>query len=129
MIDEKTAINIHNILIDKFGGTKGIRDINSLNSALARPYATFDQKDLIQLKQLNLKKSILFFFDWVSPKPIHFFALMQKSKQKKSRLHFVFSSCCRNYFHLQNCDLLGDIRAELSSSQKVPAFCFIKINR
>jgi death-on-curing protein len=46
MIDEKTAINIHNILIDKFGGTKGIRDINSLNSALARPYVTFDQKDL-----------------------------------------------------------------------------------
>jgi death-on-curing protein len=46
MIDEKTAINIHNILIDKFGGTKGIRDINSLNSTLARPYATFDQRDL-----------------------------------------------------------------------------------
>lgn len=37
MIDFKTAESIHNILIDKFGGTKGIRDIGSLQSALARP--------------------------------------------------------------------------------------------
>jgi death-on-curing protein len=50
MIDEKTAINIHNILIDKFGGTKGIRDINSLNSALARPYPRSIKKIFIQLK-------------------------------------------------------------------------------
>lgn len=46
MIDIKTVENIHNILIDKFGGSKGIRDIGLLKSALARPYATFDQKDL-----------------------------------------------------------------------------------
>ena len=46
MIDLKTAESIHNILIDKFGGSKGIRDIASLQAALARPYATFDQKDL-----------------------------------------------------------------------------------
>ncbi len=46
MIDLKTAESIHNILIDKFGGSKGIRDIGSLQAALARPYATFDQKDL-----------------------------------------------------------------------------------
>mgnify|MGYP000994424759 CR=1 FL=1 len=39
MIDLKTAESIHNILIDKFGGSKGIRDIGSLQ-------ATFDQKDL-----------------------------------------------------------------------------------
>jgi len=46
MIDLKTAENVHNILIDKFGGSKGIRDIGSLEASLARPYATFDQKDL-----------------------------------------------------------------------------------
>jgi death-on-curing protein len=46
MIDLKTVENVHNILIDKFGGSKGIRDIGSLEAALARPYATFDQKDL-----------------------------------------------------------------------------------
>jgi death-on-curing protein len=37
---------LHNQLIDQFGGIKGIRDINLLQSALARPYATFDKEDL-----------------------------------------------------------------------------------
>ena len=46
MIDVKTAENIHNILIDRFGGSKGIRDLAGLEAGLARPYVTFDQKDL-----------------------------------------------------------------------------------
>jgi death-on-curing protein len=46
MISEKEAETIHNILIDTFGGSKGIRDLGALQSALARPYATFDQQDL-----------------------------------------------------------------------------------
>ena len=46
MIDLNTVESIHNILIDKFGGSKGIRDIRALEASLARPYATFDQNDL-----------------------------------------------------------------------------------
>ena len=46
MIDIKDVLNIHNILIDKFGGSKGIRDIGLLESAINRPFATFDNKDL-----------------------------------------------------------------------------------
>ena len=46
MIDLKTVESIHNILIDKFGGSKGIRDIGALDAAIHRPYATFDQKEL-----------------------------------------------------------------------------------
>lgn len=46
MIDLSTAEKLHNILIDKFGGSKGIRDKGSLLAALARPYASFDQQDL-----------------------------------------------------------------------------------
>ena len=46
MIDLKTVESIHSILIDRFGGSKGIRDLGSLEAALARPYATFDQNDL-----------------------------------------------------------------------------------
>ncbi len=46
MIDLKTVESIHNILIDRFGGGKGIRDYGALEASLARPYATFDQKDL-----------------------------------------------------------------------------------
>ncbi|MBP6551577.1 MAG: type II toxin-antitoxin system death-on-curing family toxin [Flavobacterium sp.] len=46
MISIKEVEIIHNILIDKFGGSKGIRDIGLLESALARPFATFDDNDL-----------------------------------------------------------------------------------
>jgi len=46
MIDLETAERLHNILINKYGGGKGIRDEGSLLAALARPYASFDQQDL-----------------------------------------------------------------------------------
>ncbi|GAA4340346.1 type II toxin-antitoxin system death-on-curing family toxin [Mucilaginibacter gynuensis] len=46
MITLEKVETIHNILIDKFGGSKGIRDEGGLKAALARPYATFDQQDL-----------------------------------------------------------------------------------
>ncbi|MFA6086012.1 type II toxin-antitoxin system death-on-curing family toxin [Mucilaginibacter sp.] len=46
MIDAKTVERIHSILIDEFGGSKGIRDVAGLEAALARPYMTFDQIDL-----------------------------------------------------------------------------------
>ena len=49
MISEKVAIEIHSILIDRFGGSKGIRDKDLLNSALNRPYQTFAGKELYQL--------------------------------------------------------------------------------
>jgi hypothetical protein len=50
------------------------------------------KQQFILIDYLSLKKPFCNFFSWVSPKPIHFFALMQKSKQKKSRLHFILSS-------------------------------------
>ena len=46
MIDLKTVENIHNILIERFGGTGGIRDAGGLESAINRPLQTFDQKEL-----------------------------------------------------------------------------------
>lgn len=46
MIDLETVQSIHNIIIEKFGGSKGIRDLNALEAALARPNATFGQQDL-----------------------------------------------------------------------------------
>lgn len=42
MIDFETALKIHNLLIDEFGGTRGIRDRSLLDSALNRPFQTFD---------------------------------------------------------------------------------------
>jgi death on curing protein len=46
MITVEEAVRIHRILIDRFGGTNGIRDRNLLESALSRPFQTFDKKDL-----------------------------------------------------------------------------------
>lgn len=43
---KKDVVLIHNILIDKFGGSKGVRDNGLLESALGRPYATFDNVEL-----------------------------------------------------------------------------------
>ena len=46
MIELKDAISIHKILVDKFGGSLGIRDQGALESALARPFGTFDHVNL-----------------------------------------------------------------------------------
>ena len=46
MIDIYDVKLIHQILIEKFGGSHGIRDRKLLESALARPFQTFDTKDL-----------------------------------------------------------------------------------
>ena len=46
MIDINDANHIHEVLIEKFGGSKGIRDISLLQSAISRPFQSFDQKDL-----------------------------------------------------------------------------------
>lgn len=46
MISIKEAEEIHKIVIENFGGSHGIRDVSNLQSALARPFQTFDGKDL-----------------------------------------------------------------------------------
>lgn len=46
MINIELVIFFHDILIDEFGGLKGIRDQHALKSAIERPYSTFDEKDL-----------------------------------------------------------------------------------
>ena len=39
MISRKEAIKIHHILISKYGGIQGIRELSLLESALDRPYS------------------------------------------------------------------------------------------
>jgi len=46
MILLEDVLSIHEFLINKFGGSHGIRDVGLLNSALARPFQTFDGVDL-----------------------------------------------------------------------------------
>lgn len=40
------VIAVHEYLLDLFGGSEGVRDVNLLESALAQPRQTFDGKDL-----------------------------------------------------------------------------------
>jgi death-on-curing protein len=49
MITVKVALIVHNILLKEFGGGSGIRDLNGLEAAVARPYATFDEQELYPL--------------------------------------------------------------------------------
>jgi death on curing protein len=46
MINIELVISLHGILIEKFGGSNGIRDYNALESAIARSFMTFDKEDL-----------------------------------------------------------------------------------
>lgn len=46
MISREEVEQIHQILIENFGGSHGIRDIEGLESALSRPYQTFDNNEL-----------------------------------------------------------------------------------
>lgn len=46
MISEKEALETHAILIERFGGSVGVRDKELLESALNRPFQTFDEKEL-----------------------------------------------------------------------------------
>jgi death-on-curing protein len=46
MISPEEILKIHTILIEQFGGIHGLRDSELLESALSRPFQTFDGKDL-----------------------------------------------------------------------------------
>src|ERR1700741_5340996 len=62
MIPIKEVEQLHRILIVKFGGSNGIRDNSALQSALVRPFQTFDGKELytsVLEKAASLIESIL----------------------------------------------------------------------
>lgn len=46
MISLEDVLKVHEILIERFGGTSGVRDRELLESAIGRPYNTFDLEDL-----------------------------------------------------------------------------------
>ena len=62
MISFEEAIQIHELLIVKFGGSAGLRDPEALKSALARPYQTFEERDLYQT--LCMMRFIILSLEW-----------------------------------------------------------------
>lgn len=62
MISIEETEKLHNVLIERFGGGHGIRDHALLQSALSRPFQTFDGNDLyttVLEKAASLIESIL----------------------------------------------------------------------
>lgn len=62
MIPISDAEQIHRALISNFGGIQGVRDMSLLESALARPFQTFDNTELypgLLEKAASLVESIL----------------------------------------------------------------------
>jgi death on curing protein len=62
MINIKEVLSIHEILIINFGGALGIRDIGLLESAISRPFQTFDGIELygtVEQKASAILESIL----------------------------------------------------------------------
>jgi len=62
MISRQQTEILHQSLIDNFGGTHGLRDSNALESALSRPFQTFDNAELYPTvieKAASLIESIL----------------------------------------------------------------------
>ena len=46
MISRDEVLAIHDILLSRFGGRQGVRDEGLLDSAINRPFQTFDGKEL-----------------------------------------------------------------------------------
>lgn len=46
MLTKKVVLRLHELSIIKFGGAQGIRDEGLMESAIARPYQTFEGEDL-----------------------------------------------------------------------------------
>ncbi len=47
----ETALRVHAQLVTTFGGAQGVRDLGSLESAMARPYQTFGGAELYTTPQ------------------------------------------------------------------------------
>ncbi len=62
MISIQETVYIHNLLIKTFGGSSGVRDFQALESALSKPFQTFDNVELypgIIEKAASLLESLL----------------------------------------------------------------------
>ena len=68
MISLNEVLKIHSILIEKFGGSSGVRDKDLLNSSIHRPYSTFDSNDLYSS---TIDKAAAIIESVVKKPPIH----------------------------------------------------------
>ena len=62
MITVNQALKIHDLAIQKYGGSAGIRDLSLLESSMHRPFATFDNQELYPhaISQTVIKEQDIF---------------------------------------------------------------------
>jgi death-on-curing protein len=65
-LSKSQLLHLHQRLIERFGGPAGLRDEGALDSALARPQATFDGEDLYPTLA---EKAAAFFHSLISNHP------------------------------------------------------------
>jgi prophage maintenance system killer protein len=66
MITIEVVIGVHAVLIKRYGGSPGIRDEGALQSAVNRPYQTFDGEELYKTNALIFNKTNGMRTLWVS---------------------------------------------------------------
>ena len=58
MIDFEEVLEIHQVLIDEFGGSVGIRDLGLLMSALERPFSGFGETLFYPTPETKMHKEL-----------------------------------------------------------------------
>ncbi len=106
MISVQQALSIHKIAIEKFGGSTGIRDINGLESALARPFQTFGGEELyftIEEKAAAIGESIIMNHPFIDGNKRTGYLLMEAVLRYGNRKipvsHETLLSICNLHFH------------------------------
>jgi len=87
VISPEEVLYLHDRIIERTGGSHGIRDVGLLESALARPHASFDRKDLYPttyLKAAALIQSLLLNHPFVDGNKRTAFAAMTRFLEEKS---------------------------------------------
>lgn len=86
MISPQEVLYLHDRIIERTGGSHGVRDVGLLESALGRPFSTFDGKDLYPssyLKAAALIHSLLLNHPFVDGNKRTAFAVMNRLLEEK----------------------------------------------
>lgn len=86
MISLEELLYLHDRIIERTGGSHGLRDLGLLESALARPFSSFDKKDLYpthHLKAVALIHSLLLNHPFVDGNKRTAFAAMSRLLEQR----------------------------------------------
>ena len=103
MILIEDILHLHDLSVKDFGGSKGLRDLGSLESAIARPFQTFGGQELyvsVLEKSAALIQSIISNHPFVDGNKRTGFLAMATSFRKFNRINGNKGGCIQ--LHYQN---------------------------